>query len=322
MKKCILAICLILGTVIGSGFSTGKEIAVFFSRFGYYSLLFIPIAFVLFYFSFYFLMSKGQKTFTDRKKSKIIMILLIICCTVFSASMFAGIQNCTKNMNIFFNIILFASIFLLCFFACFKKLEFLSKINLILIPLLLIIILAFFLSKLPLSFEELPQNGVMVDLFGGAFFCVLYIILNISMSSVVISGAGRDLTKKQIKCVSFVSSLILSVFILLINLLIICNYDFITSQMPLLELSSGIFSLLLSFVIMVGCLTTLLSTIYIASSSCKSFKFSDLIIFFICVVLPFILSNIGFASIVSWLYPFVSFIGVVLLFLLYFPKIT
>ena len=188
--------------------------------------------------------------------------------------------------------------------------------------MLLLIILLFFLNKLPLEFQSFPRRSLFIDGFGGAFFCVLYILLNISMSSVVISNVGKDLTKKQIKLVSLISAVVLSVFIFIINLLIICNYDLITSQMPLLDLSSGIFSLLLSFVIMVGCLTTLLSTIYIASSSCKNLKLSDLIVFIVCVVLPFIISNIGFSSIVSWLYPLVSFIGIVLLVLLYFPKIT
>ena len=42
-------VMLIIGMVIGSGFASGKEIAVFFSRFGWLSYVFIPIAFLLFF---------------------------------------------------------------------------------------------------------------------------------------------------------------------------------------------------------------------------------------------------------------------------------
>jgi len=323
MKKCLLAIFLILGTVIGSGFSTGKEIVVFFTRFGYYSFLFIPLAGVLFYFTFNFLMSKGLQKLNGKRNSKLILILMLICCSVFSASMFAGIGNCSLAAPKFIRIILFFLVFVLCFFACFKKIKFLSITNLVLIPVLLAILLVFFIVRMSnASFISLPETNHFISFFGGIIYCFLYIVLNISLSSVVIAKNGEGLTKKQIRIVSFVSSLILSVFILLINILVIYNYDFILAEMPLLALSSGIFSFLLRFVVMVGCLTTLLSTIYIASDSCKKLKLSDLKIFIICTILPFVISTIGFSSIVYWLYPIVSFLGVFILFYLFFTKST
>ncbi len=323
MKKCMLPIFLILGTVIGSGFSTGKEIVVFFTRFGYYSFLFIPIAFVLFYFTFYFLMTKGYQKIKGKTNSRFIHILILICCTVFSSSMFAGVGNCSIGVPTWVTIILFVLVFLLCFFACFKKIKFLSVINLVLIPTLLLVLLAFFIYELPKSsFSNLPNQNFLLGIFGGAIFCVLYIVLNVSLSSVVIAKCGEDLTKKQIRLVSFLSSLILSVFVLLINILVFCNYDLLSAEMPLLALSDGTLSFLLRFVIMIGCLTTLLSMIFIGAESLRQLKSRDLSIFVVCVILPFALSMIGFSSIVSWLYPFVSLLGIFLLYLLFFTKST
>ena len=44
-------VLLIIGTIIGAGFVSGKEISSFFSIFGYYSFIFIlPIFFLLYYF--------------------------------------------------------------------------------------------------------------------------------------------------------------------------------------------------------------------------------------------------------------------------------
>ena len=319
MKKCLLIIFLILGTVIGSGFSTGKEIAVFFSRFGYYSVLFIHLVFVMFYFTFYFLMRKGSKK--TYKKSRTIDIIMIFCATIFSSAMFAGIENCGLKGGYVFYFLLLLAVLLLCLIACFKKLLFLSKVNLLIVPLLLCIFVIFFFQALPKSsLGKIDGNGVLIDFFGGGFYSILYVVLNISLSSVVIASSGDGLTKKQIKWVSFFASLILSVFIFVINYLLLCNYDFINVAMPLLSLSSGIVNIAIKIAIIFGCLTTLLSMIYISANCCKRQSMSHFMTFAVCVALPFLMSVIGFSSIISWLYPIASFLGVFLLFLLFFKK--
>jgi len=313
MKRCFFVIFLILGTVIGSGFSTGKEIAVFFSRFGYYSFAFIPLAFCLFYFAFYFLMSKGK----DRKwneKSKYLNVIMLFCASIFSASMFAGIQNCGINFGHVGCFVLISIVLVFCFVACFKNLLFLSKTNVFLVPVLLLILISFFFIILPDC--SLSINGGRDSLLG-MFFCCLYVVLNISLSSVVIASCGEGLTKKQIRFASFVSAFILSAFIFVINFVILCNYDLIFSSMPLLSLSSGVMNVLLHFVIIVGCLTTLLSMVYISATSCERLGMKHFSKFFVSVVIPFVLSLIGFSSIVSILYPIASFFGIIVLFLLF-----
>lgn len=323
MKKVLFVVFLILGTVIGSGFSTGKEIAVFFSRFGVYSFFFIPLCFVLFYFVFYLLMTKGRERLKTNKKSKLLSILMLVCATIFSTAMFAGVENCVVEIPLVLKIVLFALIFAICFFACFKELKFLSVINLALIPALLIILLGFFVFKLPnSSFVRVNSPNVAAGLFGGGFFCLLYVVLNISLSSVVIAKAGEGLTKKQTKLACFLSAFVLSVFILIINVLVVCNFDLVNSAMPLLAMSEGVSTILLRFVIMVGCLTTLLSMIFVASSCCRDFSMNGRLVFFFCAILPFLLGKVGFGFIVSFLYPFASYLGVAILFMLFFGKLS
>ena len=49
--KQIKIIFLIIGTIIGAGFISGKEVFEFFSKFGYYSyLVILPMFFCLYYF--------------------------------------------------------------------------------------------------------------------------------------------------------------------------------------------------------------------------------------------------------------------------------
>ena len=321
MKAVLFVVFLILGTVIGSGFSTGKEIAVFFSRFGLFSFFFIPVCFVIFYAVFYLLLTRGKKKLKNSKKSKLISCLMFVCATIFSSSMFAGVENCMTSMHFVFVVVLMFLVFALCFFACFKEIKFLSKINLVLIPFLLLVLFCFFVFKLrKSSFSHIASPDFFTGLLGGGLYTILYVVLNISLSSVVIAKAGENLTKKQAKLSAFLSAFVLSAFILMINILVVCNFELVNSAMPLLAMSEGIASILLRFVIMVGCLTTLLSMVYISASCCKDFSLSDRFVFVICVLLPFFLGKIGFSFIVSFLYPFASYLGVILLFLLFLRK--
>ena len=83
-------IMLIIGTVIGSGFASGKEIAVFFSRFGSLSYVFIGLAFFLFFGVFYWILSYGNKGMSKLNSSKFFLILSVVVSLVFTSSMFAG----------------------------------------------------------------------------------------------------------------------------------------------------------------------------------------------------------------------------------------
>ena len=67
MKNSLAAIFAILGTVIGSGFISGKEITVFFTRFGLYSFPCIFLAFFIFWALFYIILTRGEKALEKLK---------------------------------------------------------------------------------------------------------------------------------------------------------------------------------------------------------------------------------------------------------------
>ena len=58
--KQIKIIFLIIGTIIGAGFVSGKEISSFLTIYGYYSFIFILPIFLLFYFCIYKLLLIGS----------------------------------------------------------------------------------------------------------------------------------------------------------------------------------------------------------------------------------------------------------------------
>ena len=50
MKKVFAATSLIVGSIIGAGFASGRELSLFFAEFGWNSLYFLPSVFILFYY--------------------------------------------------------------------------------------------------------------------------------------------------------------------------------------------------------------------------------------------------------------------------------
>ena len=61
MKNIWQAVFLIVGSIIGAGFASGRELSLFFAEFGYSSLYFLPIVFVLFYYSFKLFLTVGSE---------------------------------------------------------------------------------------------------------------------------------------------------------------------------------------------------------------------------------------------------------------------
>ena len=68
MSKVFLIVFVIFGTVVGSGFSSGKEIMIFFSRLGVLSYLYILLAGFGFFWLFLFFLNLWTKSFEKSGK--------------------------------------------------------------------------------------------------------------------------------------------------------------------------------------------------------------------------------------------------------------
>lgn len=317
MKKTFSAVMIIIGTVIGSGFASGKEVAVFFSRFGVISYFFIAVAFFLFFGLIYAFFSFGEKALTRLASSKLFSLASIIISLIFTASMIAGSIKVLPN-NIFLKIIFVLALFLICCKVSKNGVPMLAKLNNFLIPLTLLSMFVVLIANFDVSTAGSlqGQNG-----FAGLFFAFLYCVLNFSISGLVIAKTGDGMTKKQKVAASLISSAILSAFLFLTNFVLLSNPTSMQEGMPLVFLSSGVFSYLIKFVVFSGCITTLFSLVFTTSESLKKFNLSQNVVYFLSIIFPGIFSFLGFGVIVSFLYPFASVLGVFLLFILFFtPK--
>ncbi len=320
MLKIFLVVFLIFGTVVGSGFSSGKEIMVYFSRFGAMSYLYIVMAGILFFFVFYFFLRRGQKIVSVLEKSKILNICVLVICLVFCSSMFAGISNLLAYFPLWLNVLFMFLILLFCLFVTVRGISGLEKINLILMPvasLFFLVVLIFSLSV------ENEQYLLGANAWAGIFYSPLYVALNTSLSGLVIARSGEGLSKKQMFWASFFATLLLSGFLILGNFVLQKNGGSYFAEMPFLFIArenTAVFALAF-IVILVGCFTTLISMCYTLKTSFDKVVPSKLISTTLSVFLPLAISMLGFSQIISFLYPICSVLGIcVLIYLVVFSS--
>ena len=117
---------------------------------------------------------------------------------------------------------------------------------------------------------------------------------------------------------AFISALVLGIMLLLTNIVLFAYPALFNEEMPMLAILSSGSSAVITLVVFIGCLTTLLSIIYSASSSIRGMIENEYLNFALSILLPLILSFWGFSNIVAYLYPLASVMGGVMLFLLFF----
>jgi uncharacterized membrane protein YkvI len=313
MKDCVMAFLSILGTVIGSGFISGKEIVVFFSRFGVYSFLAIPLAFILFFLLFKLMLGRSCV-----KMSKFDLQLNLFICVIFSSAMFSGIANLLVFNEKILNFIVFFAILLISFVIFKKGLGSLNKLNVFLVPFMIGVLAIGLISKLGGARVEMDYN-FSFRLGGMSFvYSLLYVILNTSNAGVLIAKLGQKLSARAKTRVAFVSALVLCLLLLFADIVLLADPSSFEKTMPLLSLFEMPMRLIMTIAVFIGCLTTLFTLIWTSSTSMRGLCKNEFLIFSVSVLLPLILSLLGFDFIVQYLYPISSIIGIYLICDLFF----
>lgn len=152
MASIIKATCVIIGTIIGAGFASGKEIYLFFNTYGEKGILGIIIASILtgviIYKVFMQIRSLEVNNYKEylsqmKKNSKIKEILNIIINIFLLMSFYIMIAGFCAYFQQEFNIspiIIGVAVCLMCYITFMNHIEGVTKINTILIPFLILMI--------------------------------------------------------------------------------------------------------------------------------------------------------------------------------------
>lgn len=292
--KTFLLIVLILGSFIGAGFCSGREVASYFVSYGNSAYLMAILFGVLFYISLnIFLLCGKNKT----------QIHTSIICTfatiVITSSMLAGAFN-LGGVVLYFVTIAIAII------ICYGGIGNVSKFSAVLVPIMLVIIL---LTCIP-SVRQITlfHNNIIY----GIPSTINYLFFNMLTMGLFLFSIGKNYTKKQIKIASIISTIIITLLIILMCSAII-NRGVGSVSMPILQLANtnNILNVCIKIVVWFALLTTLIDSLH--SLMDKSAIYSDNKLLCIVVILSVCasISMLGFVWIVTNLYRVLGVLGIV-----------
>ena len=320
---------IIIGAIIGAGFASGKEIYLFFYRYGIHGLIGICICSILmgylFYKTFLIIKNYNVKNYNDflnvifknkflKETNKILInIFLLISFFIMIAGFGAFLkQNFNINYTIGTSIIT-----AICFIVFLNDLKGLSKINSILVPILIffIIVIGMISLKNIESVLCIRNNATEINLYNNFFLqSIIYSSYNFILLIPIIVNFYDKLNKKNIVRISVISVLIFSVLLL--------------SEYFLLALKNGIeiSKLEMPAIYIVGTMSSLLKKIYgiiilfsiITTAVSEGMGFLKVLninkndnwkVSLMMCISGMIVSYLGFGTLVKILYPAIGVMG-------------
>lgn len=303
MKNGFKSACVFIGTVIGAGFATGREVVLYFN--GYSPLIALLSGFVLgLLCAFFMVVGKSIKggnlnQFISPKFKKILDFLVFLNAYITFVAMFAGAESLIFQIfGVKFIGIISAVIAV---YIAVSGLRQIKILNVIVVPLIIMLVTVIFFKN-----EKCFIVGKI-----GILNSVAYSTMNIMLAGYIMARLGSNAKKNEIISAGIISSIVLGIMLFMI--LCVVSGDNISS-MPLYSASyrlgigrlSGvliyfaIFTTLVSSAdLLINCIDNVLKSKWLSSISAIAISWP------ICMLF-------SFDNIVDYTYPLVSVFGVVL----------
>ena len=338
-------IFVIIGSLVGAGFASGREIYIFFMKYGKngtFGILLTGIIISLIVYKTLCITKTFEIDSYNRllervnwkheklnKITNFIVNVFLLSSFYIMVAGFGSYINQTYNIPIYISSILFVAV---CYVVFKKNISGVVKVNKFLVPLLIFLIafigiinITNLSSKNDIQniFVKTNENIILErNIFGKvADNWLVSSILYASYNSIIIIPILTTISKlvknkKQIIKVSIISGLV--VIFLAICILITLPKDayFIAQyEMPLLPVVEKIgvgFKYIYGFIIIASIFTSAVSTGYGFLRNMKNYNY-DFILIVMCVSSIFV-SNIGFSNLVGTLYPLFGVFGLLQIF--------
>ncbi|MBR7100241.1 MAG: hypothetical protein IKC91_03695 [Clostridia bacterium] len=305
MKAVLKTTFTVVGSVIGAGFISGRELVRFFGGEAFFPVLLLTAC--LFFLYFYFLFSFGTKygsldgflNGVFPKFSVVIRVSFLICSFVTVTAMLAGVNALQPKFSPYIAIL--TAIF--SFFTVKKGIDGLHTVNAVLVPAIVVYVVVSLLLTGNFTLANSLENSGM-----GIVFCVLYVCMNGFLSAPVIIESGAKLThKKQIVLSSLLATVLIVACMALILAAIGATPGAAERVMPLVfVLKEGKLFLLCSFL---GIITTLISAYYPLHTAVKGVKIKEAARLLILSAAS-LFACWGLDKIVETVYPVIGILGV------------
>ena len=331
MKNIFKILFVIIGTLVGAGFASGKEIYSFFFIYGIKGILGIFISVFIISFIIY----KVLKICFENKINKyedfckyigveqisnIVNIFLLITYFI----MISGFSSFLKQEFGINSLIGSFIIVLLCYFILLKNIDGLIKVSNYLMPILIIFLI--FISLNNLDFHNNYNNifnrvNSVLPKEGGIFKSVLYASYNcILLIPVLVTLIKYIQNKNKILVTSIFNFIVTTLLSLSVyNLLLLGNQEIFNLDMPIIKIVEkygSIYKILYVIMIAISIFTTAISTGYSFLINCIKSKKTYKTMLGIVSFFAIFLSQISFSVFVDLLYPVLGIVGIFEIFLI------
>ena len=286
----------IVGGTIGAGFITGAELVRFFGAESFLLPLFFSCSLFFVLSVLYLRLGKKHGGFDGVMKlfgkgEKGVRFVFYFCAFVSSAGMLAGLDALLPELSPLLSVL---GLLLSVFFVE-KGTDGVSKLNFVLIPVLLFFVFVF-CGEMDFGY---PRGGANAGPF-------LYAGMNAFFLAPVLMDAGGEMRHPVFSSLLAAGTVFLTAVCILGS---ICREgaNALNAEMPFLKVARGkIFSVAVG----VAILTSLISSLYTLISACNRARGKKKTAAKICVLsAAFCLSRIGLKGIVDLLYPFIGGAG-------------
>lgn len=311
--RVFLLVMVILGSFLGAGFASGKEIVTYFSRFGGASYFGVATCVVVLFFLLLFFFWLSQKVdgldgLTQKYfwgYGKVIKTLFAVCILILVSAMFAGVESVGEalGLNKWLVLCVTAGVVFVCNYFGLKGI---GGLNAIIVPLMTIVMLVVMCKSATVI---RVQFGAMSILSGAT-----YAFINMLTIGVFILEIGKNYTKKECIWASILCSGIVGVLLLICNcgLASVLNMDLDMPVLYLAKLCGGGLYIFSIITIWLAILTTLFSNIYVRDGYFSNFISQRALRLIFVIFISIIISQFGFDIMVRYLSIFIGAVGIML----------
>ncbi len=310
MFSCIRVTFLYIGAIVGVGFSSGREIALFFGNLSPLNVALSGVFMAIFAGIF---MMAGRSDVLPKGKS--LTLCIFLACFVSVASMIAGGEFVMRELTGAPMFGLFLGIF--AGTIVIYGIEKIKHAGLVLVPLIILSIAILF-SKIELqtSFDDFSLLEP-----------IAYSGLDVLLGGMLIAREGKRMKTWEIGASSILCAIFLSAILFMLQHIVVT--DRINSQMPMLVIADGLDLKIVTGILIISAIfTTLVSSLELATdivlASLKNKptllgkKISQTqdrrsVATFVILLLCYPLSFFGFDNLIDTFYPAISALGLVLL---------
>ncbi len=328
-----------VGTVVGAGFATGKEIVEFFTQYGFYGFFGILIAGYLFIFTGTKLMlvatrinATSYEEFNEylfgKKAAFIINLFFMLMLLGVSAVMISGAGavfeeqlGMSKRFGVWLTVVL-ATIVLV--FGT----RGLFAINSFVVPIMISfsLILCFLTigeGNFIDSLLKIPDTGVTWKIFFSPFS---YTALNLALAQAVLVPIAYEVQDKQIiKRGGILGGIFLTIILLSGHIALMTLPDVVNYEIPAAIIMKSVAETLywvFIFVIYGEIFTSVIGNIFgLERQIGKFWKVPSVFIILFLFMLAIMISEIGYGRLLSYLYPLFGYISLIFLVLVWRSKI-